>query len=202
MGQYNYLLTTKTRKLTDQHGRKVDAHLYRFSDKESSYRGSRGERLLQARIQRSTQIWDCRDWPEFVISDPEQDVIDYDNSDWPVYEACKTAYFGEEHLSKYAIFAGYVRGKGGKNARLQFERWCRFTVRVNNLRIEKQMHEMRMRLHHSGFVESKNVHIGVNILDYGNPMLVVSAKTENDLVKAKVVLADMIADVREDKEAA
>jgi hypothetical protein len=140
MGTYQYLLTTKSRKIKTTTGDKIEVFLLKFDGKVSIWRNTPPHEL--ATLARMENAWARRGTPSYIVHEGYADLKDGETQ--PVYTDISETFspsFHEAAFDKLRI-AGMIRMVGGKPI---FEPWVSYEIKMNFTGDTKE-HEMRERL--------------------------------------------------------
>lgn len=176
MGTYNYVLTTKSRDFVID-GQKQPVHLSKFAYKDSS-RGM--PRHVSATVGRLENLWGNAS-PKYVVQG--DDFLE----DYPVFTGwAKGAICVGDGYTESLPLIGFVRGSGRSR---YIEQWhgFKFASPDGADRWGQSRHQTAAALRDSGLIEGKCL---VRVIpSHDGYYVYVHAQQENDIVRAKMVLA-------------
>jgi hypothetical protein len=201
MGTYNYMLSTKTRKLAVLgEDRSIDVNMTIWGYKDGWGMPHASPNLMR-KLGRCETLWAQRAMPQYVMSDGVTDAFDrLDREQWPVYsfEGCDQPHFSEDYLPNYGLFVGYVRTHG---KRLALEPWHNMVIPLLKPTWDGTraiIQEINRKLNAEGSPVRGKVHTSTHRKSKGmtREFFVISAKTPNDLMLAKLAVSDLIAQIK------
>lgn len=204
MGTYNYMLSTKTRKLAViGEDRSIDVNLIIWGYKDGWGMPNSSPTTMR-KLSRCETTWSGRNMPQYVMSEhaPEGAAAGRDN--WPVHSfaGCKEPWFSENYVSNYGMFVGYVRAEG---KRLKLERWHNMVIPLASPTDDASratVDEIKRKLFHSGLFSPNNIYTSTHYKSEGRyrECLVISTKTLNDMTMVKMAVSGLIAQVAAPEE--